>query len=206
MLPNTPSKRLGYALALWLSATGSGFLLLGAYQASPGSPGAVSATWPAGVPIALDPARPTLLIFLHPRCPCSEASVAELASVLASLGDRFAAHVVVYRPEDGGKDWEPAKSWGLDGMPGLTRWGDPGGKLARRFGVETSGHVLLFEPGGALRFGGGITPARGLRGGNPGLADLVARLERPGGEAARRDVFGCPILDPNPASPEETPR
>ena len=149
-------------------------------------------------------------MFLHPRCPCSRASVAELASVAARCGPRFAAHAILYRPVEPSEGWDEAVIGGLDeaAIPGLRRWGDRGGRLSRRFGVETSGHVLLFDPAGKLLFSGGITASRGHRGGNPGLDAVTSRIE--GGAAdgsGRSPIFGCPILDLEiPSSTAELPR
>ena len=203
---SSSTYRVGLVL-IWLSATGLGFFLLGAYDARPGGPGTPPSRWPAGCPIGLDPDRPTLLIFLHPRCPCSRASVAELAAIAESHRDRFAVHAISYRPEGPSEGWDRAEATGADeaSIPGLRRWSDRGGKLGRRFGVETSGHVLLFDPAGDLLFGGGTTPGRGHRGGNLGLEDLVARLEggRAGPGRSPSPIFGCPILDSRPVPSAE---
>ena len=163
------SKCLRIFLLVWLMGLGCGFFLLGSYHARAGRPGEPSARWPEGSLICLGPDRPTLLIFLHPRCPCSRASLAELASIAASYRDRFAAHAILYRPYVPPEDWDRAEAAATDAasIPGLRRWKDPGGRLGRLFGVETSGHVLLFDPAGGLLFGGGITPSRGHRGGIP---------------------------------------
>jgi hypothetical protein len=183
---------------IWFTVIGSGYLLLAAYDARPGHPGSPSGRWPEGTPVRLDPTKPTLLIFLHPRCPCSGASSAELASIAACYGDRFAAHAILYRPEGPAEEWDRVEGSARDefSTPGLQRWSDLGGRMARRFGVETSGHILLFDPAGTLLFSGGITPSRGHRGGNLGLDALVARIEREETGPGLSPIFGCPIFDP----------
>jgi hypothetical protein len=208
MFSKISSNYFGIFLLFWLSGTVSGFFLLGAYHARPGQPGKPLVRWPEGCPIQLDPERSTLLIFLHPRCPCSRASVAELASIAASYPDRFAAHAILYRPEGPSEDWDRAEAAAIDEalIPGLRRWTDHGGRLGRRFGVETSGHVLLFDPVGGLLFEGGITPSRGHRGQNLGLEALVARIERRDVGAGSNPIFGCPILDPTSTSRVELTR
>jgi hypothetical protein len=198
-----------FALAfLWASITGSGFFLLGAHNARPGRAGMPPTRWPGECPIPLDPSRSTLLIFLHPRCPCSRASLDELASVVATSGDRFVAHAILYRPEQAPEGWDRAEAKASEGLavPGLQIWADRGGELGRRFGVETSGHVLLFDPSGALLFGGGITPSRGHRGENPGLEALVARNGRGEVGPSKSPVFGCPILERGATPGRETAR
>src|SRR5262245_47226030 len=39
---------------------------------------AASFHWPAGAQIRLAGDRPTILFFMHPKCPCTRASLAEL--------------------------------------------------------------------------------------------------------------------------------
>jgi hypothetical protein len=193
---------------IWLTMIGTGYLLLAAYHARPGPPGSPARRWPEESPIGLDPTRPTLLIFLHPRCPCSGASVAELASISACFGDRFAAHAILYRPDGPAEGWDKAEGSATDevSIPGLRRWIDHGGRLARQFGVETSGHILLFEPAGTLLFSGGITASRGHRGENLGLDALVARIEREETGPRLSPIFGCPMLEPGSTSRTEVTR
>ncbi len=191
---------------VWLASVVSGFLLLGSYQGRPGPSGAPPARWPEGTPLRLDPALPTLLIFLHPLCPCSNASVDELAEVAESYRGRLAVQAILYRPDAGAEAWGSGGTIVEESAPGLLRWWDDGGRLGRRFGVETSGHVLFFDPGGSLRFSGGITPSRGHRGPNPGLEALASRVLGSASEPGRSPVFGCPILDPGTTLDPEASR
>jgi hypothetical protein len=72
---------------------------------------------------------------------------------------------------------------------------DDEGREHARFGVETSGHVLLYDAAGKLMFSGGITPSRGHSGDNTGR-DAVVRLLRHGGvERTKTPVFGCSLKD-----------
>ncbi len=174
----------------WLLASSLGFLVLGAYHASPSSPGTPPDRWPSDTSIPLDGSLPTVLMFIHPRCPCSSASLAELQHLLARCRGRFAGHVITFRPE------KVAKGWDGPDPGGLSRRVDPGGREAARFGVETSGHVLLFDPSGRRYYSGGITVSRGHRGDNPGLDRLVATILGGPAGTCSSPVFGCPVLAP----------
>jgi hypothetical protein len=187
-------------LAAWGFAAAGGMLLMAAYAADPGDPGAPPARWPAGAAGPLDGRRPTLLIFLHPRCPCSRASLGELAALLDRCGDRVAARAVVFRPRHGREGWFPPDLRAdLAEISGLEVSADDDGEEARRFGAATSGHVLVYGPRGDLIFSGGITPGRGERGDNLGRAALLGRIMGKGGAGPGCPVFGCPLATLRPA-------
>lgn len=187
-------------LAAWGLAVAGGMLLMAAYAASPGEAGAPPVRWPAGTAIPLDGRRPTLLIFVHPRCPCSRASLDELAALLDRCGGRVAARAVVYRPRHGDEGWSPPDlRRALAGIPGLDVCTDLDGEEARRFAVATSGHVVLYGPRGDRLFSGGITAGRGERGDSPGRAALLGRILGGSGEYPECPVFGCPLATPRPA-------
>jgi hypothetical protein len=185
-------------LAVWGIAVAAGCLILQAYAASPGATARPLPTWPEPTVIPLDARRPTLLMFLHPFCPCSRASVDELSEILARSGGRVAAHVVILRIESEKRDAGPRIDGSLRNLPGLTRWSDEDGALARRFGVGTSGHVLLYDPRGRLLYSGGITPARGHRGDNFGRAAVLSEVFGKPGDRCSTPAFGCPLFDTQP--------
>jgi hypothetical protein len=188
---------------LWGLSSGLGFVLLAAYHGRPGRDGSPPSHWPSGTKVPLDKTFPTLLIFVHPRCPCSSASLAELVQVATRYRGRFAAHLLSFRPDGSDEGWDQVQAGTEASLPGITRWADMGGREAMQFGVETSGHVLLFEPSGRRLFSGGITISRGHQGGNPGLNELIASiLGEPSGVGAS-PVFGCPVLAPVPARRSE---
>ena len=64
---------------LWLGAAAAGMSLLWDYALTPGEDGKSLSDWPVDSKLALDKVDPTLLVFVHPRCPCSRASMRELA-------------------------------------------------------------------------------------------------------------------------------
>jgi hypothetical protein len=196
-------KRSPVVLVTWGAVVTSGILLLEAYAARPGDGGAPAGRWLAESRIRRDDRRPTLLIFLHPQCPCSRASLGELAYIIDQCHDRVSVHAV------------------LLGTPFLDRWGrskierdlaslrdvhvssDREGVEARRFGVATSGHALLYDSGGQLLFSGGITAAQGHAGDNYGRAAVLDRILNNVGGRAGSPVFGCPLTTPRSAPSQE---
>lgn len=210
-MPGT-TARCGVApgwIAAWAVAVAAGAMLMNAYSSAPGGAGSPPVRWPGGSGIPMDRRRPTLLIFMHPQCPCSRASLDEMAVVIDRAGGRISSRAVVYRPKASDDDWFPSElREELAAIPGLTVFEDLDGAEAVRFGVETSGHVLLFGPGGELRFSGGITDGRGHRGESLGRSALIARIldsrapadpaTPAAGAGAPLDapVFGCPLTTP----------
>jgi hypothetical protein len=129
----------------------------------------------------------------HPRCPCTRASLAELARLTAGGGADV--WVLFLRPEGAAAGWEKSSLWdAAAAMTGVQVLADVDGTAARTFGVETSGHVLFYDATGALRFSGGITAARGHEGPSAGGDSILAALR---GNAPAQDhmpTFGCPLI------------
>lgn len=181
----------------WVVAAAVGFALLSRYSWTPGECRASPTNWPADGPVARDERRATVLMFLHPRCPCSRASVQQFGALVHELEDRLAAWVFLYQPAGASEAWGQgelvASVKALRGVRVLT---DPEGSWARRFGVITSGGVLVYDRAGELRFSGGITPLRGHTGDS--LGGRAIRAIAAGDESAglrTAPIFGCPLFD-----------
>ena len=67
----------------WLLAAGVGFVWILNYQSTSGAAGIAPEHWPTGTQITLDSQRDTLVMFAHPQCPCTRASMEELNRLLA---------------------------------------------------------------------------------------------------------------------------
>ena len=183
--------------ALWLACLAAAGLAVWDYQTTAGAPGAPPVRWPRGSAIARDGERATVLLFAHPHCPCTRASVAELGRLMSRLRDRASAHVLVQRPAEFAPGWERTEVWAAaERIAGVTVHLDLEGREAARFGAATSGQVLLYDPRGRLRFSGGLTASRGHVGESIGHQEIAAIVE--GGETADATsrVFGCALWSP----------
>jgi hypothetical protein len=193
--------RLGIAALglLWLAIVFGGLVALGRYEFSPGNDAAAPARWPDGSGIPRGSEEPTLVVFAHPRCPCTAATLEELAEIVATTGVRASVNVIFFNPADAGLDWTHTTTvLRAAEISSVTVQIDKDGVEARRFHAATSGRTLLYSAAGELLFDGGITGSRGHVGKNAGSAALVALLTRPSGARATAPVFGCAILqDPN---------
>jgi hypothetical protein len=166
-----------------------------AYESTPGTIGAVPGQWPATSQIERLTDRPTLVMLAHPRCPCTRASVAELAQLMARMQGKVDAFVLFLKPRRSGTDWEHTElRRSAVAIPGVTVLSDVDGVEARQFGAETSGYTLLFDRDGRLLFGGGITEFRGHVGDNTGVRAIESLVN---GLPARTatSVFGCALAN-----------
>ena len=190
-----PSVRMAIVAGAWLLAVITAMLLLTAYSKSPGHAGSPPIHWPSESRIALETSRPTLVMFAHPRCPCTRASIGELALLMARCQGRVAAHVLFLKPQGTTEDWTKTDLWRhASVIPGVTVHGDDDGTEASRFHSETSGQTMLYDQNGRLLFQGGITISRGHAGDNPGRSALAALLEHKSSNQVMTADFGCSLL------------
>ena len=174
--------------------------LLLRFEASPGPSAGPARHWPQTTRITRSD-RPALLVFVHPKCPCTRATLAELDRVLARIGDRADAHVLFVRPRGVAAGWERSDLWAIaNAIPGVRVDIDEHGAEAKRFGAVTSGHTFLYGPDGRLEFSGGITAARGHAGDNAGEDAIVSVLAAGTSDQANTSVFGCALLNDTDAS------
>jgi hypothetical protein len=204
------TRRERAALTVWVAAVAISFLAAGRYATSQAESGAVVPRWPAETSLAAPIARPRLVVFLHPLCPCSRATIAELEQVLARAPDRAdASFLLVWEGDDPPGDpighlaavESLARSTASSTVEGAVRL-DVRGLEARRFGAVTSGEILLFGSDGSLRFHGGITRARGHVGANDGADALVEILLGRAPGRIEFPVFGCPLFSAAAAAAE----
>lgn len=181
-------------IAGWLAAVGAGFGWLYRHAATPGAAAPAPDAEPpsAGGPVFI------LRVYAHPHCPCTRATLAELARLLARPGGELTAEVVFVRPADAPADWADAPlARQAAAIPGVTvRW-DVGGHEAARAGARTSGHAVLYDPAGRPRFAGGLTRARGHEGDSAGATAVRTVLAGREVEAPQAPVFGCPLETPD---------
>ncbi|EDY18156.1 conserved hypothetical protein [Chthoniobacter flavus Ellin428] len=171
------------------------------YEHTAGATGRTPQNWPTDSTVALDHFHATLLMFAHPKCPCTRASLEELNRLLTHCQGQVTTHILFFTPEDAATDWTQTGLWqSARAIPGLRVEADLGGRQAARFGAETSGYVVLYDPRGELLFHGGVTAARGHAGDNTGETAIAALLGARQAETERTPVFGCTLQNPERAS------
>lgn len=190
-----------WAAVAWVLAIAFGLTTLNRFQMTPGKAAAAN-NWPNHLPLTLAQDRLTLIMFVHPACSCSDASMEELSRVTTVCKDRVAAYVVFVKPIGQTNQWAQSSLWKSAGsIPGVHLILDDGGIIAARFDAQTSGQVDLFDPLGRLLFTGGITGSRGHAGDNAGASAVVALVDQPPQNSnptppVQSNVYGCSISDP----------
>jgi hypothetical protein len=198
MMKAKPKTILTVLLGLaWAGTAVLGGHALLKYENSPGGVGHVSSSWPQNSAVKLANDRPTLVMAAHPQCPCTRASVAELAQLMAHVQGKVQAYVLFYAPRESGADWQNTDLRRTAAqIPGVTVVSDIDGAEAERLGVETSGHTFLFDPSGRLLFNGGITASRGHSGDNAGESAIVSLINDHTSKRSQTFVFGCSLKNP----------
>ena len=190
---------------LWVFAIGIGLRVLWGYENTPGVSAQPPQLWPAGSQIQRAPDHATLVMLAHPHCPCTRASIGELAELMAHCQGRLTAYVLFLKPAGFAVDWEKTDLWqSAASIPGVTAVLDDGGAEARRFHAATSGQTILYDATGRLLFSGGITGSRGHSGDNAGRSAIASLVNAGTAERTETFVFGCPLFDPNSECREST--
>jgi hypothetical protein len=168
-----------------------------AYQGQAGRAAQAPSHWPAGLERG---PRFTLVLFAHPRCPCTRATLRQIERLSPELRDELKTLVLFVNPPKTAADFHLANLWEQSkALASVTTLCDRDGRWARAFGCYTSGQALLYGPDGKLRFAGGLTPSRGHEGESMGLEAIEQHLtpvaQRAGVGAPTRssEVYGCSL-------------
>lgn len=172
-------------------------VLLFRYQGTPGEPAQAPGQWPSQSLIKRETGVPTLLMFVHPSCECTESSLRELNRLIAPTRQPLDVYLVVSMAPGMNQEWVTLSTLkNLQHYPNVHTVIDGGQQETDRFGVKTSGDVLLYSPDGRLLFSGGITPSRAHEGSARGQRFLLEAIQR-GASSPQTQVFGCPLHSPD---------
>lgn len=178
----------------WLIIVAGGMRAMLNYENTPGAAGDPPRAWPAQSRIPRSPGLPTIVVMGHPKCPCTRATIGELALLMTRLHNQATAVVVLVRPRgtpDGWDDTDLRRS--AAEIPGVTVMSDLDEVEADRFQAQVSGQTMLYDAAGKLRFSGGITASRGHSGENVGRSSVVSLVVNGTAEQTRTPVFGCAL-------------
>ena len=190
-----PRLAILLAGALWITGIAAGYQAMWRFQREAGESATAPRQWPASTHLVRAANGPTLIVFAHPRCPCTRASIAELRELLGRrAAGAMKTYVLVLKPRDFPDGWEKTDIWRSSAsIEGVTVIADVDGAEAARLGAKTSGQALLYDRNGRLVFQGGITALRGEAGDNAGVRTLHAAMSGAAIKDASTPVYGCAI-------------
>ncbi len=136
----------------------------------------------------------TVILFYHPHCPCTKATVNNFKTISENIEARVHLLALAYRPKDSNETWIETEITKQLRELGFEIATDTDGTFCRQFDVYTSGHILVYESNERLVFNGGITTSRGHEGSNYALADFLKSIDGSRDANSVWPVFGCPII------------
>jgi hypothetical protein len=188
---------LGISVTAWVLCIGFGSYVMLAYSARSAAMSASPTSIPFNTKLVTTRDCPSLIVFLHPHCPCSKSTIEHLRKLLTTTETPVECHVLFVVPTGAPRDWE--KGFLLDEVKtiqGVDYFIDIDGCEATRFLAVASGEVLLYDKSNQLAFHGCITPSRGQVGDNIGSKAVVNLLRSNFTPYRKSPVFGCPLLNP----------
>ncbi|MDQ8194581.1 hypothetical protein QEH59_09100 [Coraliomargarita sp. SDUM461004] len=188
--------RKNVAGVIWLICVMLGIAVLWRYSQKAGGFGEVAPLWPEQSSLAFVDGVDgglQLIMFVHPHCPCSRASLGELAVLIRNSRQALSARVLFVSPSQQSQSWVRSGLWQqAELIPNVQLEVDRDGVEAARFGAETSGATLVYSASGQLLFHGGITSARGHYGDNVGRL-AIQGLTKGQHTETQTAVFGCAL-------------
>jgi hypothetical protein len=180
---------------VWAIVVSAGMFWMVRYQMTPGAQGAeVPGSWPSGVSFAPNDRGWTLVMMVHPQCPCSRASVHELSQLMSRSSGHMKADVLFVQPRGAPPNWCDGDLWSdANQIPGVNVAIDRDARDSAIFGAATSGEVLLYDAAGKLQFSGGITDGRGHEGENAGYLAILSLIRGGRSRTTATPVYGCSL-------------
>lgn len=124
----------------WLFLAGAGFLVLLNHAFEParvGGPAPIK--WPRSSALPGPGALPRLVMFVHPHCPCTLASLQELRAIAQQRQPHLEVQVVVLHSDELAEGWSEAETVRqVSHVPGASIFRDDHGAEAARFGAAAS--------------------------------------------------------------------
>lgn len=169
---------------VWLGAIGAGLGALAWYDNASAAPQEFLAEWPSGSAIHRSEQEKTLILFAHPRCPCTRASLGELEKIVAHCQGTITPWVVFFKPDGAEPGWEQTDLWRTaSAIPGVHVLCDVGGTRRDAFMSPLQGRPCSTAPAAS-----GCSAAElRLLGDMPEIMPVAPRSKR-GRPAVHRDI------------------
>jgi hypothetical protein len=182
------------AVIVWVLGIGFGLRYQAQYDFLPAATKPAADRWPVESQCRLSADHPTLVVFIHPRCGCTRASLTELAKLMSVCHGRLETQLVFLMPSSVDVEWSNTDLWSrATRIPGVVCRLDSEGIEHELFHASASGELFLYRPNGDLVMHGGMTPSRGQSGDNRGRKAIEQFVLHNIEPAGRTHVFGCEL-------------
>lgn len=189
---------LGVAVAVWAVFIISGWAVISRYQDTPGQTDGAAEQWPSASRLQRTAGMPVMVMFVHPLCPCSRASVNQLARIMLYGIHKVRMQVVFVKHPEFSLEEMQSDLWKKAGeIPGVETVLDDMGAEAKMFHANVSGQIMLYDADGRLVYNGGITASRGHEGDNEGQDAIIAFLNQGIRPKTQTPPFGCLLFSKN---------
>ncbi len=91
--------------AIWIVAVLAGFAVVINFDLTPGEAGTAPPLRPAAIESVRATDRPLLMVFAHPRCPCTRATLVELNHIITLCPGAADVRVLFRTPENPSAEW-----------------------------------------------------------------------------------------------------
>lgn len=176
----------------WGCGLGLGMLAMVRFELQAGKAGTPPSYLPSVVAPPAERAAGTVIVFIHPECACSQATLTNLRDIASELPS--ARFVVEFESE--GKSAHAILSSSNYRLAADIRSAEieiDYGTKAKVFHAQTSGETFVYSPAGELLYSGGITASRGEPGSNVGLDAIVDCLRHRSPKVRHMPTFGCAL-------------
>lgn len=182
------------AYMIWSALLLTGHLVLFEYEMTASPLANTKRVFPQKSIVQIAKGRQNIILFLHPMCPCSMASVDEFHELMRAGEKDSVGTVVAFMPHDMQSEWalQPVFSR-LKRIRNVSIVYDSNGAQADLFGATTSGHVLIYDGRGILQFSGGITASRGHSGDNANFELAKKSIHDRNPKFVTTPVLGCAL-------------
>lgn len=189
------SARMPFLFGLWLTLLCFGIFISLEYEKTPARVVQAVGPIPSSLSTLPSPAKEfQLLMFAHPKCACTKASLSELARFMyVNNTVETRIYFIVPRSYGSWKDSETVKI--ASKIPGVAVSVDYDGAIAKSYQAVASGECFLFDRKSNLLFHGGITQSRGHEGANAGLDQISSIVRKNTQLTAHNAVYGCALFD-----------
>jgi hypothetical protein len=176
--------------SLWLASVIIALALVTNHDFAAGAAGPSLTQWPTQSHVPFSDHNYSLVMFAHPRCPCTHTRLEELARLATRHPNIVTPRVVFIKPAGADTSWEQTDQWSTAStFPSMRVLRHLDGTGTRLFHAQTSHHTLLFGSSGELLLA-------------PALRLPAAKLEAMPGKAAsipntrETPAYGRPFISP----------